>query len=189
MDWNSGLFFHEMIAAKKLATEFFLEGAKLAMELEVGTISVPSQVQLNHVALFSQSPVAVWAACIFFPQIPHWLIRLCIWGMSFQGRKGVAARVWLHLAPLHCLNKSECSPSSECAEWQQRDCHSFSSHLECSTSSVLLYPSILAANGEGCEEMLPSTPTACACPKLLLIGDPAAGAWRLSEENRHKIAD
>lgn len=33
MEWNSLLFLHEVIAAKKLATEFFLAGAELAMEL------------------------------------------------------------------------------------------------------------------------------------------------------------
>lgn len=183
---------------KHLASEFFLPGAELARSYKQGhhfcaficmawCMWPCFLYAFICVALFSQSPVPVWAACTLFPKIPHCLIKLCIWGMSPKGRKEVAARVWLHLAlfPVSCLvwhqHKFECSPSSECAEWQQRDCHSFTNHLECATSSVLLYPNILGASGEGRGEMLPRTPAACTRPKLLLIGDPVAGAWRLSK--------
>lgn len=182
-----------MVVAEKLASEFFLPAAELFVSRD--TIFVPAHIQLNHVALFSQSPVAVRAASTFSPQIPRWFFKLCTWGMSSKGRKGVAAWVGLHLAPFLCLlsgiaaaqvwrqplfRKCWMTPN-ESAEWQQRDCHSLTNHLECGTNPVLLYPNVLGANGEGCGEMLPSTPTACTCPELLLIGDPVAGAWRLSK--------
>lgn len=85
------MFFHEMVVAVKLASEFFLPAAELCVSR--GTSSVPAHIQLNHVALFSQSPVAVWAASVFFFQIPHWFFKLCTGGTSSKGRKGVAARV------------------------------------------------------------------------------------------------
>lgn len=80
-----------MLFAEKLASDFFLPAVELAVSRD--TTFVPAHVQLDHGAPFSQSPVAVWATCAFSPQITHWFFKLCTWGMSSKGRKGVAARV------------------------------------------------------------------------------------------------
>lgn len=117
----------------------------------------------------------------FLPRYLTGFSMCCIWAVSSKSRKEVAARVWLHLGCPMCSlacqqNKSECCPPLACAEWQQEGCCSFTNHLECSTSSVMLYPNILGANGG---HTLPSIPTTSTCPKLLLIWGPVAEAQRL----------
>lgn len=175
-----------MVVAKKLASGFFYQKKKKLSWLwsckQGHNFCASTRTARPCGPVFPVSCCSVGSLYVF-PQNASLAYQALQLGHELQGQnRGCSQGV---TPPCSCLalqqHKFECSPSSESAEWQQRDCHSFTNHLECSTSSVLLYPNVLGANGEGCGEMLPSTPTASTCPKLLLIGDPVVGAGRLSK--------
>lgn len=125
--------------------------------------------------IFSVSCCSVGSLYVFSPRNFTGLSACCIWAMNSKSRKEVAARVWLHLAPSSSAlwpvwhggrTNLNAAPLSGCTERQQEDCRSFTDHLQCSTSSVMLYPNILGANMV-VRNMLPSIPATCTCPKLV----------------------
>lgn len=138
---------------------------------------------LNRVALFSQSPIAVWAVCTFFPEIPHWLINLLHLGHELQEQKsscsqGMTPPCSFPLCPVSCLAWSRTSlnavPLRDILNDRRTTAASQIIQRVAQTLSCFIQIFWVLVG-----DTLPRIPTTSTYPKLLLVGSPVARALRL----------
>lgn len=138
---------------------------------------------LNRVALFSQSPIAVWAVCTFFPKIPHWLINLLHLGHELQEQKrscsqGMTPPCSFPLCPVSCLAWSRTSLNAASLQNVLNDRRRTAAASQIIWRVAQTLSCFIQIFWVLMGDVLPSIPTTCTYPKPSLMWDPVAGAWR-----------